>query len=233
MFVMLDGIDGSGKGTVIDAWKKYLTDQGNAIFDLRHYLKENDRYPELHEAKAYDFIFSAEPTYTGIGKVIREELINADNNYPARAIADAYSLDREVLYSKMLIPLLGNGRCVIQDRGVSTSLAYQTANNELDFETITSLIGNKLALEHRPDHLILLKVDPEIAFQRLQSRLDKQDNSIFEKQIFLKKLATQFDSTEFENIFKKRGTQIHYLSGSEKIDIMCEQAVNLLKEILK
>lgn len=233
MLIMIDGLDGSGKSTAISAWKKYLSNQGNAILDLKKYLKENDRYPQPHEL-GYDFIFSAEPTYTGIGKVIREELINQEKNYPAQAIAQAYSLDRLILYSKIIIPLLNDGKCVIQDRGVSSSLVYQSVQNSaLTLENLSNLSGNQLALQHRPDHLIILKIKPETAIDRLSGRLEKQDNVIFEKLDFLKKIALQFESPEYQKIFTDRGTQIHYLSGEEKIDIMNEQAVNLLKTILK
>jgi len=34
---MLDAIDGGGKGTVIEAWKDYITSLGNPIFDLKDY----------------------------------------------------------------------------------------------------------------------------------------------------------------------------------------------------
>ena len=54
---MIDGIDGSGKSTIVSAWKKYLTEQGKSIFDLKTFLKENDRYPELSELHNYDYIF--------------------------------------------------------------------------------------------------------------------------------------------------------------------------------
>jgi dTMP kinase len=231
---MIDGIDGSGKSTVISAWKKFLSDQGNATFDLKDYFQTNNRYPELHELKSYDFIFSAEPTFTGIGKVIREELISQKKHYSAEAIAQAYALDRLILYTKIIIPLLQDGKCVVQDRGVSTSLAYQTIqNSNLTLETVSELAGNKLALTNRPDHLVLLKVKPEIAIQRLSGRLEKQDNVIFEKLDFLKKISRQYETKEFTNIFENRGTKIHYLSGEEKIDIMNEQAIDLLKKILK
>jgi len=234
MFIMIDGIDGSGKSTVISAWKKFLSDQGNATFDLKDYFQTNNRYPELHELKSYDFIFSAEPTFTGIGKVIREELISQKKHYSAEAIAQAYALDRLILYTKIIIPLLQDGKCVVQDRGVSTSLAYQTIqNSNLTLETVSELAGNKLALTNRPDHLVLLKVKPEIAIQRLSGRLEKQDNVIFEKLDFLKKISRQYETKEFTNIFENRGTKIHYLSGEEKIDIMNEQAIDLLKKILK
>lgn len=231
---MVDGIDGSGKSTLVSTWKKYLSDQGNAIFDLKDFLQEKNCFPDTAEFKSYDFIFSAEPTYTGIGKVIREELINKNNNYSALAIAQAYALDRLILYKKNLIPLMEDKKIIIQDRGISSSLAYQTSQNgALSFETLLEMPGNKLALEYRPDHLIIVKTSAEVAMDRLTNRSDKQDNSIFEKQDFLKKLATQFESEQYQNIFKQHGTEIHYLSGEQKIDIMEQQAIDLLKTILK
>ena len=58
MFIMLDGIDGCGKSTIIQAWKDYLTAQGNAIFDLKKYWQETGHYPELSELKII-LLFSA------------------------------------------------------------------------------------------------------------------------------------------------------------------------------
>ena len=40
MLILIDGIDGSGKSTIIDAWKKYLSDAGNAVFDLKEGSKD-------------------------------------------------------------------------------------------------------------------------------------------------------------------------------------------------
>ena len=233
MFIMLDGIDGCGKSTIIQAWKDYLTTQGNAIFDLKKYWQETGRYPEFSELKNYTFIFSCEPTYVGIGNVIRQELVKNGNNYPAKATAEAFSLDRLILYTKLIIPLIKNGCCVIQDRGVSSSLAYQTTQNpELTLKFLSSLTGNKLALTYRPDYLVLLDLKPEEAIKRLGKRTNKKDDAIFEKLSFLKKLYKQYHSSAFKKIFTKHGSKINLLPTNVKIDIMKQQAVDLLKTIL-
>lgn len=233
MFIMLDGIDGCGKSTIIQAWKDYLTAQGNAIFDLKKYWQETGHYPELSELKNYTFVFSCEPTYTGVGNVIRQELVKNGSHYPARAVAEAFSLDRLVLYTKLIIPLLKNDCCVIQDRGVSSSLAYQsTQNPELTLKLLSSLTGNQLALKYRPDHLVLLDLKPEEAIKRLGKRTGKKDDAIFERLSFLKKLYKQYHSSAFKNIFTKHGAKIHLLPTNVKIDIMNQQAINLLKTIL-
>src|SRR3989344_2729205 len=213
MFIIIDGIDGSGKSTIVRAWKDYLTGQGNAIFDLKHYWQTTGKYPELEELKAYDFIFSCEPTYAGIGKVIREELVKTGTDYPPLAIVEAFSLDRLILYKKIIIPLLASGKVVIQDRGVSTSLAYQSIsrnergsaaagqNKELTFAKIAEFPGNKLALENRPDYLVIPKISAEKAAARLGHRLDKNDDAIFEKLDFLKKATKTFYSDKYQKIF--------------------------------
>ena len=230
---MIDGIDGSGKSTAVQAWKDYLAGQGNAIFDLKHYWQITGKYPELEEVKSYDFIFSCEPTYVGVGKVIREELVKTGTNYSPRAIIEAFSLDRLILYNKIIIPLLTNNKIVIQDRGVSASLAYQSIQNkEFTFKKIAEFPGNKLALENRPDHLIITKISAQIATARLSGRFDKNDDVIFEKLDFLKKATEIFYSDQYQKIFTGRGTKIHYLNAEAEIDIMKQEAIDLLKSIL-
>ena len=244
MFIIIDGIDGSGKSTAVQTWKDYLTGEGNAIFDLKHYWQTVGKYPELDELKSYDFIFSCEPTYVGIGKVIREELIKNKTNYPPRAIVEAFSLDRLISYNKIIIPSLKNGKVIIQDRGVSTSLAYQSISRseagsrrggteqDLTFKKIADFPGNKLALENRPDHLVIAKISAEKAMARLQNRFSKNDNAIFEQLRFQKKAAEIFYSPKYQAIFTSKGAKIHYLNADAKIDIMKQESINLLKTLI-
>lgn len=232
MFIMLDGIDGSGKSTILEVWKNYLTAQGNAVFDLKHYWQTQKKYPPYQELRSYDFIFSCEPTYAPVGELIRKELVRDGADYPLLAIAEAYSLDRLILYQQIIIPLLEEDKCVIQDRGVSSSLAYQTVSGEFTLEEIADLPGNKLALQHRPDFLVLARVKPETAMQRLAARTTKKDNVIFEKLEFQTKLAEIFESPNFQNMFLKRGAKIFNLPAEEKIDIMEKETVKLLTKLI-
>lgn len=233
MFIMLDGIDGSGKSTILNTWKEFITDEGNAIFDLKKYWQEKGEYPDIKELRSYEFIFSCEPTYVGVGKVIREELVREGTSYPPLAVAEAFSLDRLVLYNKIIIPLLKEGKCVIQDRGVSSSLAYQSTHDEdLTFLRLLELPGNQLAMEYRPDYLVLLELSAEEATNRLGGRDSKKDDAIFERLDFLRKLQKQYQSDEYRNLFIDRGTNIKQLPTNVNIDIMKEQAVILLRRIL-
>ena len=232
MIITLSGKAGSGKSTIVKSVKQYLTESGNAIFDMTKYWHENGKHPDLSEMKSYAFIFTCEPTYASVGKIIREELINKNKNYEAEAIAQAYSLDRLILYKNLIIPLLEQNKCIIQDRGISTSLAYQPAHsNTMSIKDVSALPGNKLALEHRPDHLIITDVNPEIAMERISGRTDKQDDAVFEKLGLLRKIHNVFNSKEYKKAFESRGTTLHKLSSEQKIDIMKQEAVNLFKKL--
>lgn len=231
-FIMIDGIDGSGKSTIVKNWKEYLTAEGNAIFDLKDHWLKNGSYPEFHEIKPYDFIFTSEPTYVGIGKVLREELINKDLHYPEKAIAHAFSLDRIVLYNKILLPALNDSKIIISDRGVSTSLCYQSLSGKISIKELCEMVGNSLALEHAPEHLVIVKIEPKTALTRLDTRNDKQDNAVFENLIFQTKAAELFYSDEFKKLFAAHGTAVHYLPAEGGIDIMKTKATTLLKTLI-
>lgn len=229
---MIDGIEGGGKSTIVETWKKFLTDQGRAVFDLKKYCLENNKYPDYQELKPYDFIFSAEPTFFGIGKIIREELIKNGTNYPEQAIAEAYSLDRLILYKKIIIPALQDKKTVIEDRGVSTSLCYQALSQTLSLDFLSQLPGNALALEYRPDWLLLTKMSLETAQKRLAARYEKQDNAIFDKLEFQQKAAAMYLSPGYQKLFLERGTKIEYLNTDAEIDIMKQESIDLLKSII-
>jgi len=230
---MLDGIDGSGKGTITEAWKNFLLSKNKTIFDLKKYWQENNKYPEIDKIKNYDFIFSCEPTYTGIGKVIREELIKNGTNYPEITVTQSFSLDRIVYYKKIVLPLLKLNKNIIQDRGVATSLAYHPIHDPIStIQSVAELPGNRPAMDNLPDHLILMDIKANEAQARLGGRTDKQDNAVFEKNKLQEKINKNYHSEEFKNIFKKQSTQIHWLNGSQKIDIMKQEGINLLNNIL-
>jgi thymidylate kinase len=232
MLIMIDGIEGGGKSTIVEAWKKNLVEQGKSFFDLKKYCLENGTYPDYQELKPYDFIFSAEPTFFGIGKIIREEMIKNGNNYPEVAIAQAYSLDRLVLYKKIIIPALQDKKVVIEDRGVSTSLCYQSLSGSLSLDWLADLPGNALALEYRPDYLLLIKMTLETAQKRLSTRYEKQDNAIFDKLDFQQKALATYLSPDYQKLFLDRGTKIEYLNTDTEIDIMKAESADLFNTII-
>ncbi len=212
-FLMIDGLDGSGKGTAIKSLVSYLEAKGMKAFSLHDYWKNSNNIPELEEVEGYDVIVSAEPTFSMVGKVIREEIVRNSHNrrYSALSTAHAFALDREILYKKLIIPALRHGKLVLQERGIVSSLVYQPVQLErLSLKDIAMLPGNRVALANAPDLLVITKVEPVVAIGRIKKR-DKKDNAIFENLAFQQKIQLRYESGWLRKIFEKRGTKIAYL----------------------
>ncbi len=213
-FIMIDGLDGSGKGTVASGLKQYFESKNKKVFDLREYAKEKHEIPELTEINDYDVIISAEPTYAYIGKAIRDEIIRDNGRkYLALSTAQAFSLDREILYRKLIIPALEAGKIIIQERGVITSAVYQPVQLEkITLMDILNLPGNKLALKYSPNLLIITQVDPLVVIQRLKARTEKKDNAIFETLDFQRKIEERYQSPWLKQLFESKGSKVVYLN---------------------
>lgn len=207
MFIIVDGIDGSGKGTIVDAMAAAVRRKGRRVFDLRAYWKLKRTFPRLDELARFDAIISAEPTYAWVGAAIREELVRS-KAYDPSTLVDAYALDREILYRRLIIPLRRAGKLIIQERGVPSTLAYQTVQGA-SVRSILNRTGNRLAMTHSPDYLILATLDVETALRRLAARTDKRDGAIFERRTFLKKLAARYASKSYRRLFRSRIVELN------------------------
>ncbi|MBN2459455.1 dTMP kinase [Candidatus Woesearchaeota archaeon] len=234
-FVIIDGLDGSGKSTITQGLSGHLKLQGKKVFELKEYWKSSGSLPEPEELFGYDVIVSAEPTSTLVGKAIREEIIKDNNrHYSALATATAFSLDRLILYKRLIIPLLEKGKTIIQDRSVTTSIIYQPIQAEpISLDALLSLEGNSLALQHRPDMLIIADLKPELCMQRLEGRSDKKDGVIFENLEFQQKAYGRFRSDWFRKLFEEQGSRVVYLDVDKSREEVMQDAVALYNKFSK
>jgi dTMP kinase len=211
-FVMIDGLDGSGKGTAVNALKENAIDLGKKVLDLREYWETQEGFPNISD---YDVIVSAEPTFTHIGKKIRDVMIKNGSIYTPEEIAIAYSEDRFELYNKIIVPAINSGKDVYQERGVITSLVYQPKMKpSYQLEKVMNLPGNKFCLDYPPNLLLITTVDPETAMERLGKRT-KKDDAIFEKLEFQKKIQEIYREQWLRDIFESKGTKVSYIDTNK------------------
>lgn len=214
MHIVIEAIDGAGKGTASKGIGEFLVAQG------------------------YDVLAVCEPTMIGLGKFIREELIakHADGRtYSGRTAAIAYSMDREQLYLERIIPFLKTGgrKAVVQDRSVLSSLVYQPVQDpSVTLEWLLSLEGNRLELAHTPSMLLVLRVDADVAMQRLERRAEKRDNSIFERGDFQARIAERYRDPALLEEFRKRGTRIVEINSGQPPDKVIEDAIAAVRTLL-
>lgn len=234
ILVIVDGIDGSGKGTIVKALADWAKAKNLKVLDLKNYWMAKHTFPEPEEIEKFDCLVSAEPTFSMVGQAIREEIIKDNNrHYSAFTTAEAFALDREILYRRIIIPALEKGKYIFQERGITTSLIYQPIQKEpLSLKKILDLSGNKLALKYRPDLLIITQVEPKTALKRLALR-DKKDGTIFEKLPFLEKLNKRFSASWFRKFMKSKGSKVVYLTTNKTVYDTIEEAIEIWEKFIK
>lgn len=221
--IHIEGIDGSGKSTVMNACRSWAEERGARFFDAVEFMKREHRLPRLKDLGEATGLLTAEPTFAWIGDAIREEIIakhddeRANRIYTGAETADAFALDRLVLYRRLVIPFLTENlqHIVFQDRGLCSSLAYQPLQDtSLTTEKLLERPGNAQVLAFPPTLIILIRTEATAAIARLAHRSDKKDNHIFESANFQTRLAERFFSNEILRPFKRAGTIIGEVDGN-------------------
>ena len=145
-FITFEGPDGSGKTTC-----------AKGVYDI---LKK----------EGYDVIYTREPGGIEIAEEIRNIILDPKNTkMDARCEALLYAASRRQHLVEKVLPALAQGKIVLCDRFVDSSLAYQGVGRHLGIEEVFAI--NKFAIEdHMPDFTIYLNVDPQVGLQRIASR---------------------------------------------------------------
>jgi len=243
-FIVIDGIDASGKGVIERHIKEYETSLDRRIFDTSEFCELNpDKIPELRDFSEADIIFNAEPSYYGIGKCIREEIISRNGrDYSFEDQIEAYSLDRLVNMKRIVIPAIENGIRVIQSRCLASTLAYQIIKGTTEAiseknikKLILSKSGNILQLSCHPDLLLIPSVtDGKEVERRIEARKKegKDDNCEFENADFQTKISKIYGSDELKKIFTSRGTRVEYIDGTISPEYTRTKALELYQNFL-
>jgi len=147
VFICVEGLDGCGKTTQT----KLLVER----------LKK----------KGYDAIYTAEPSGGKIGSLIKEYCLHGETRVSSIVEALLFAADRFEHVEKEVIPALNEGKLVVSDRYVYSSLAYQGAAG-LDLEWIEKI--NEHAI--RPHLAVFIDVEPETVIQRLKPRKSVMEN---------------------------------------------------------
>ncbi len=240
-FIVVDGLDGVGKGVVLKALVEEAQTHDKQVFDVEPFQRENNYHPPLYDLlqSTYDAIVTAEPTFVGIGRHIREEITAVNGrNYSPQIEAEAYALDRRILYEQLVLPALDRGINVFQSRSFSTSIVYQRQRaldegKNFSVHEILSIPNNNFCYQHPMDLLIVPTIqDVEEALRRAQQR-DKDDQSRFENLEFQLKIKPHYESDEFKNVFRQKGVPVVYLDAGKTIKYTQEQARTIYQRFLR
>jgi len=167
IFIVVDGIDGSGKSEIVKMLHNYL----------------------FSKNKKYRILTTREPTNGPYGNKIRQMLANEKNPLKSKEkLLDLFIKDREYHLKNTIEPFLKNFtgdeiNIVLCDRYYYSTIAFQSAQG-LNMQDIIA----KNRKFRKPDVTFILDVEPKLALKRIKHRKKEK----FEKLEFMKKIRKNF-----------------------------------------
>jgi dTMP kinase len=172
-FVVLEGIDGSGKST-------------QAL-----------RLADALGARGFPVLRTRQPSDGPLGRLLREYLGVPSNHQQApswQQVALMFAADRLDHLRRDVEPALASGQIVICDRYDLSSLAYQTLRAEDGEARDLGWVQRINAKARRPDVTYVLDVRATLAWRRLQARGGPRER--FDSLEQLEALARTYDHAE-------------------------------------
>lgn len=197
-FITIEGMDGSGKSTII---------------------------PELAERleKTYsgqNVVATKEPGGTTIGDDIRKILLDVKNNkIDIRTEVLLFAASRRQHVVEKIIPTLKSGGIVISDRFLDSSIVYQGAGRGIGMQDVAEL--NEFAVEGlRPDITLYLKINPVEGLKRIKTnRKDDIDRMDREQQNFYFRV-----SHAYNQVIEKDSERFVIVNADQPIERVVDEA---------
>ncbi|MHC5061366.1 MAG: dTMP kinase [Planctomycetota bacterium] len=150
-FIVLDGPDGCGKSTQTIMLYDWLKSQGVEVVTFR------------------------DPGGTAVGEKVREILLNPEHvEIGVRTELLLYMASRAQLWAEKIKPALEADKCVLLDRWVTSTCAYQGFAGGFGTEKIVEIAEASLERVW-PDMAVVLDVDVETAARRMDRQLDRME----------------------------------------------------------
>ena len=204
MFVTIEGPEGSGKSSVTKEVVKLLEKDGETI------------------------VLTREPGGTPIAEEIRNVILDKKNT-AMDPITEAllYAASRRQHLVEKVWPLSKEGKIVISDRFLDSSLAYQGGARGLGIDKILAM--NQYATDgFYPDLTLLFDLDPRIGLQRIAANKGREVN-----RLDLEKIEFH-DSVRktFLELAKRFSDRFVVLDASKPFDEVVQDAYRAIKDKL-
>lgn len=202
-FITVEGTDGSGKSTQLKLLMDYLG------------------------TKDCDVVFTREPGGTEISEKIRDIILDI-NNKEMTDMTEAllYAAARAQHVQQKIIPAINEGKVVICDRFVDSSIAYQGAARGLGTDNIMQI--NSFALNGiMPDLTLFFDLPPEkgILRKKNEKELDRLESEKLDFHVNVyegyKKLCSQYPD------------RIKVISADDTVENINRQVIEIIDGLLK
>ena len=201
-FITLEGPDGSGKTTVA----KYLCEK-----------LTNDGYEVVH---------TREPGGIDIAEQIRNVILDPKNTaMDEKTEALLYAASRRQHLVEKVLPAVKEGKIVICERFVDSSLAYQGFGRQLGFDDVLGI--NLFAIDNTfPDLTIYLDVDEKTGLDRLKNRTFKdrldQESIDFHHRV----------NEGYQEVIKRFKDRIKLVDASKTLNEVVEATYRIVTDLI-
>jgi dTMP kinase len=197
LFITFEGIDGSGKSTQMERAARALEDRG------------------------YQVVLTRNPGGTEFGQELRQILLHHPGTvFPVSELL-LFISDRAQHMDEVVFPALEEGKIVLCDRHMDSTVAYQGYGRGLSLDTIQEL--NTIAVQgHPPDLTLLFDGPPEALSQRVIKR-GQADRLEGEALDFHTRVREGYQS-----LAQQQPARVHTLNALRDMDTLHQQTMDII-----
>ena len=202
LFIVMEGPDGSGKTTQINLLKEYLEEAG------------------------YECLITREPGGTVIGEEIRQLILNPEHKEMSPVTEmPLYAASRAQLVHEVIGPALEEGKIVISDRFVDSSIVYQGIARKLGISTVSAVNAPGIGI-YRPDGIFFIDLSEAEGLRRKkeQKNLDRMEQEGIDFHHMV--------SEGYRKVLSGR-PEVMKIDGGRSIDTIQKKIRNHVDELLK
>lgn len=198
----MEGPDGSGKTTQINLLKEYLEEAG------------------------YECLITREPGGTVIGEEVRQLILNPEHKEMSPVTEMLlYAASRAQLVHEVIGPALEEGKIVISDRFVDSSIVYQGIARKLGISTVSAVNAPGIGI-YRPDGIFFIDLSEAEGLHRKkeQKNLDRMEQEGIDFHHMV--------SEGYRKVLSGR-PEVMKIDGGRSIDTIQKKIRNHVDELLK
>lgn len=203
--ITFEGGEGAGKTTVLQALAKWLQREG------------------------YDIVTTREPGGIKIAEKIRDIILDkAHTTMDAYTEALLYAAARRQHLVEKVIPALQEGKIVLCDRFIDSSLAYQGYARNLGVDHVLAI--NKFAVQNCMPHLtVYLKIEPKKGLKRITANKNRETNRLDDESLSFHQKVYE----GYEYLVKRYPERIQTIDADQSFNDVLEQSLQVVTTFLQ
>ena len=198
LFITFEGPDGCGKTTQMKLLAEYFKKKGKEV------------------------VLTREPGGKGLGEKVREILLNYDGEVSDRCESFLFLADRAQNIDIIVNPAVKEGKIVLCDRHIDSTVAYQGYGRGLNIGRI-NMLNNLATNGKKPDLTLVFDVDVETSMKRVGKEKDRMESAGIDFHNRVRK--------GYLELAKQEPKRIKVLDATKSIEEIHKDVINILAEV--